>query len=586
MRPLLLATAIPAAGACYSGGDPVFEKRSSLFHRSGGVPAGAPGDGQPARFARPTFARKRTKWPVLLAIAGLALSLASPARSQECDERDGLLVSGWQGLFLNNQQAADPGFCGPVYGVPTMMGTHESFFATPVQITSFAPTPVFATYTGATAAFTNINQPVVFSFQSGNPSLLPNIGAAPSVPPAVDRSGDGLPGTFRGLPEVAGVSQRLRANAPLPGTITFVRGQAVFVSNTSLLFQSQTIGADPSVLLPEVDGSVAAAEAADPNFNGYQLQYFYQFTRDPISLVLPHPTSTSLTGRTKIAQNGSVVPRTRVFLDYDVLGYDDLTADGFTFHRFTPGLERTFFGGMTSLELRVPIALTANASIAADDPVNEGNSEFGNVSLAVKGLMIRTPQFAFSGGLQVTLPTADDTTVTLGDGTRLLEVENESFHVLPFLGAVYDAPLFYTQMFAQLDIDVNGNSMRANPSLTPGAALVEAPDLYDDDRLYLDWATGLWLYRAPNGPRGPMDLVAFAPTVELHYTQGIDKVDAVRVGSLQVGEDTDPVQRLDVVLGASAVLQGGTLSAGVGIPASGDQTHDWEFRLLLNHALR
>src|SRR5690606_27988400 len=99
-------------------------------------------------------------------------------------------------------------------------------------------------------------------------------------------SGDGQPGTFRGLPEVAGVTQRVRANAPVPGTITFVRGQAVFVSNTSVLFQSQSIGADPSVLLPEVDGSVAAAEAGDPNFNGYQLQYFYQLTRDPVSLVV------------------------------------------------------------------------------------------------------------------------------------------------------------------------------------------------------------------------------------------------------------------------------------------------------------
>lgn len=498
-----------------------------------------------------------------------------------------MLVSGLGGLFLNGSQAADPGFCGPVYGVPTMMGTHEAFFATPVQITSFAPIPIFATYTGATAQFTNINQPVVFSFQSPVPNpLLPNIAGATSVPPPIDQSGDGQPGTFRGLPEVAGVTQRVRANAPVPGTITFVRGQAVFVSNTSVLFQSQSIGADPSVLLPEVDGSVAAAEAGDPNFNGYQLQYFYQLTRDPVSLVVPHPTSTSLTGRTKISQNGSVVPRTRVFLDYDVLGYDDLTADGFVFHRFTPGLERTFFNGMTSLEVRLPIALTANSSIAAGDPMDEGNSEFGNVSLAVKALMIRTPQFAFSGGLQVALPTANDTTITMPDGTRLLKVENESVHVLPFLGAVYDAPLFFTQMFAQLDIDVNGNSVRANPTLTPGAALVTAPDLYDDDRLYLDWALGLWLYRAPNGPRGPLDLVAFAPTVELHYTQGIEEIEAIRLGSLQIGENADPVQRLDVVLGAAAILQGGTLSAGVGLPASGDKTHDWEFRLLFNHALR
>ena len=85
---------------------------------------------------------------------------------------------------------------------------------------------------------------------------------------------------------------------------------------------------------------------------------------------------------------------------------------------------------------------------------------------------------------------------------------------------------------------------------------------------------------------GPLDLVAFAPTVELHYTQGLGRQDFVRVGSLQLGDPTDTVERLDVLVGASAILQGGTLSAGVGAPVTGDATHDWEFRLLLNHALR
>ena len=29
-----------------------------------------------------------------------------------------------------------------------------------------------------------------------------------------------------------------------------------------------------------------------------------------------------------------------------------------------------------------------------------------------------------------------------------------------------------------------------------------------------------------------------------------------------------------------------TVTAGFGAPVTGDKTHDWEFRLLLNHALR
>lgn len=546
------------------------------------------------RLARASHAGK-LRWPRaarkaaagLVTVAALAVSpeFVPPAAAQEFEECDGLLARGWRGLLLPDN-SADPGYCGPVYSIPAMMGNNEGPFASVIDISSFPSVPIFATYTGATAAFVNINQPVTFSFTSANPNpILPNIAGATSVPPAIDRSGDGQPGTFRGLPEVGGVTAVVAANTPFPGTVAFQSGQAVFVTNTSPLFQSQSVGTDPSVLLPEVDGSVAAAEA-DPNFNGYQLQYFYLFSREAFHLAIPNPTSTSLTGRTKIAQNGSVVPRTRVFLDYGFTHDDDIPGD-FTFHRFVPGMERTFFSGLTSLELRVPVASTADSSILADNTFSEGNSQFGNVSLAVKGLMIRVPRFAFSGGLQFTFPTADDTSVTLADGTQVLDVDNESVHIMPFLGGVYDGNLFYSQAFAQIDMDANGNSLRVNPTLTPGAALVRAPDLYDDDRLYLDWATGLWLYRAPGGPRGPLDVVAFAPTVEAHYTQGFGDPNIVRAGSLTIGEPADRISRLDVLVGLTGVLQGGTFSAGFGGPVSGgDNQHDWELRFLFNHALR
>jgi hypothetical protein len=158
--------------------------------------------------------------------------------------------------------------------------------------------------------------------------------------------------------------------------------------------------------------------------------------------------------------------------------------------------------------------------------------------------------------------------------------------VLPFLGAVYDGRIFYSQFFAQVDVDANGNELKVNPTLTPGAALVGAPDLYDTDQVYVDWATGLWLYRNPAPPRGPLDLVAIAPTVEVHYTHGLGRSPAVRVGSLQLGIPGETTERVDVLAGGSAILEGGTITAGFGAPLTGDQTHDWEFRLMINHALR
>jgi hypothetical protein len=569
----------------------MFEKLQAIWRRRF--------DNAGADCGRPFFRRRGVRRSLRRVVASLAAAALLPAglvlppfaTAQECyeeapacEECEGFLAQGWRGL-LHTGDSLDSGYSGLIYSVPSMMGNTQGPFATAFNIESFAATPIFATYTGATSQFVNVNQPVTFAFTSVNPNpLLPDIAGATSVPPALDNSGDGQLGTFVGLPEDFALTQVVAANTPFPGTVTFQNGQAVFVSNASILFQSQSLGSDPSVLLPEVDGSVAAAEV-DPNFNGYQLQYFYLFNRAPFVLQIPYPTSTSLTGRTKIAQNGSVVPRTRAFFDY-ALTENEQMGGNFTFQRFTPGIERAFFGGLTSLELRMPIVLSSGAEISADNPFSEGDGEFGNVSLAVKALMIRMARFAFSGGMQLTLPTASNTNVRLADGTSLVHVKNESVHVMPFLGAVYDGRLFYSQLFAQVDIDANGNALQVNPTLAPGAALVTAPDLYDTDQFYLDWATGLWLYRAPDGPRGPLDLVAVAPTVEVHYTQGLGTPASVRVGSVLLGNPGDTTERVDVLAGGSAILQGGTITAGFGAPLTGDQTHDWEFRLLINHALR
>lgn len=513
----------------------------------------------------------------------LTLATGLTAAPTEAQEWVGPAEDGWE-VYCG--EILDPGYCGPLYSVPMMMGTHEGPFATPLRITSFAATPVFATYTGASALINDVTQPATFSFFSGNPNaLLPDIAAATSTPPAVDVSGDGNPGTFTGLPENFGVTQAIAANAPAPGTITFRQGQAVFVSNAPVLAPSQSLATNPSAFLPEANGDVTAAAGNAP-FNGFQLQYQYLFTRAPVALVIPHPSNTSLTGRTKIAQNGSVLPRTRAFFDYSAIDAEDL-AGGYTFHRFTPGVERAFFDGAASVEVRVPIALTADSAISADHPFTEGNVEYGNASLALKALMVRTARFALSGGLQMAFPTGSDTHVTMGDGIRVLEVENEAVHVMPFVGAIYDSPsMFFTQMFAQFDIDVNGNSVRGNPTLAPGSPLVSAPHLNDVDRFYLDIGTGLWLYRAPDSMLGPMNLVGFAPTLEFHYTQGLGRPDVVRLGSLQVGDASDTIENLDVVVGASAIFPAHVVTAGVGAPITGDKTHDWEFRLLINHAIR
>jgi hypothetical protein len=59
------------------------------------------------------------------------------------------------------------------------------------------------------------------------------------------------------------------------------------------------------------------------------------------------PTPGASIGRVKIADNSSPLPRDRVFFDYNY--FHNTSLNGVNVNRYTPGLETTFFSGMTSL---------------------------------------------------------------------------------------------------------------------------------------------------------------------------------------------------------------------------------------------
>ena len=213
--------------------------------------------------------------------------------------------------------------------------------------------------------------------------------------------------------------------------------------------------------------------------------------------------------RLKFAENNSPFPRNRIFFNYhhfhnavrDVRGTDR------NLDRYTFGLERLILDGRSSLEVRVPFSNTVSAGQDAFIG-STTDTEFGNLSLAVKRMLYQDQCSALSIGLGIVFPTGDDFQI-VGDVVDN-RFANDSVHLQPFIG-YYHAPSrrCFTQFFAQLDFDTDGNDVTI-------AGISD--NLQDQTLLFLDMSVGYWAYRN----RCARYLRGIAPMIELHYSTSLD----------------------------------------------------------------
>ena len=159
-----------------------------------------------------------------------------------------------------------------------------------------------------------------------------------------------------------------------------------------------------------------------------------------ITASIASPGAGGNVGRVKLADNNSAVPQNRIIGDFNY--FDNVSLFEQTdVRRFTPGIEKTFrsplTGGVSSILVQVPMAITLNSSVIQGGPNDTSFSELGNVQLATKTLLYSSNRFVSSAGIGVTLPTADDFNLQLSDGTQLISVDNEAVHVTPYLAFLY-----------------------------------------------------------------------------------------------------------------------------------------------------
>jgi hypothetical protein len=325
------------------------------------------------------------------------------------------------------------------------------------------------------------------------------------------------------------------------------------------------------------EDSYASLRAKLDEVNIYDVEYVYDYVYD---IDIPSPSGGALIGRMKLADNNSPLPRDRVFLDYSFFHNAALRPGGVEVNRFTPGIEKTFFLGSASAELRVPLLITANSNLTLDDQGRLSDSthgEFGNLAVVLKTLLWRGPFVAVAGGLGVVVPTADDVQVHDADGRQLLRIENESVHLVPYVALLHTPnDFFFSQFFLQIDVDANGNPVIASFPNAP----TTVGRLNDQTLLYADAALGAWLYRNPLAGGG---LTGLAASLEAHYNRSISNMDSVRAGNLVIGDRGQTVDVVNLTVGLTAAIGSqATATAGYSFPVSGEPIFDGEFRLFIN----
>lgn len=364
-----------------------------------------------------------------------------------------------------------------------------------------------------------------------------------------------------------------------------------------------------------------------------------------LRVTLEHPTFGC--SRLNVAENNSPLPRDRVYFRYNHFVNATNTdvfsdspgggANSLNIDRFTFGAEKTFFGGMTSVEIRAPFSRGLTSALAVQDfqgatnlPLNDYATEFGNMNVLAKALLLQNSTWAVSLGAGVNIPTQQDVRISVnihddnfllsGPGVNLPPnttaginadiagiVHNQTVNLSPFIGALYTPnDRFFGQGFFQVDCPLNssnvsmsgqGNAYRYNGSaITPESINIPSVQGSVAQQLLarVNLGVGYWLVRQPEA----RFLTGFAPTIECHYTGTLDNAQIVSqsvpvsIGnntidtSVQVGNLANQIHIVNMILGGTAEINRRLyISAGFGIPLTWgvNRPYDFEFNTFANY---
>ena len=202
--------------------------------------------------------------------------------------------------------------------------------------------------------------------------------------------------------------------------------------------------------------------------------------------------------------------------------------------------------------------------------------------------------------MSVTAPTARDLNVSV-EGEPFLAIENESVHVMPYIGGNNNRGRWFGQWYLQGDMDTTGSPVDIQNVMT--GEIEHAGVLHDAPMLYASLSGGYWLYQ--RGHRavsfdssspgrtikrtvytgGGGGMTGLAPIMEFHFNRSLDKSEVITSGPIELRSASD-FSLTNLVLGGVMTFgTGGSLTVAWGTPIIGqdDKQYDNEVRVMLDY---
>jgi hypothetical protein len=351
-------------------------------------------------------------------------------------------------------------------------------------------------------------------------------------------------------------------NTTITQAIANARGQGLVFNPASQALLANPVGGIYNVQLIYDVGTAGTAGAAGTT------SVVPVFT-----LFLPNPSGGGIVGRTKVSTDNSPIPRDRIIANYDFVSNSKIVPGGLDFNRFCFGFEKTFFDGVTSVEVRVPFASTANGT--TDGMSTEGShAELGNVAMNFKALLAGGDIYSLAAGCGFSLPTASDTRVQVGN-TDLIRVLNQAIICTPYVALGFTpSDRVFGQFWAGFAFDTTGNPVKLNT----GSGLNQIGKLNDPFGLQLDAQLGFWLLHPAT--RQSSILRGLAPFTELHFNRTLTSTDAVQSGSIGIADFQGGFDETSLSAGVVAQIQDNVnLSAGVTSPLRNGNNRFGDYQL-------
>ena len=150
-----------------------------------------------------------------------------------------------------------------------------------------------------------------------------------------------------------------------------------------------------------------------------------------INLDVPSP-SAGILGSQRFADNDCTLPTDRVFFDASYFHEAELAAP-MDASRFVPGFEKTFLCGHMSVEMRFPMGDLESDNLTANSTTFGNTGQFGDIQILLKAILLQGDTWTLGTGLDISVPTAPGLTIENPFGSPLMQIDNSSTHLLPYV---------------------------------------------------------------------------------------------------------------------------------------------------------